>query len=189
MSYRVQEAYNFYRDYIQAGFEARRPFYEERNIQRLEGAVPAQDWEVFGAILVDDVGDDSPYGADLTRHEIKSKKKKPNKSPSFEYQYHKNAWREKLAHDKTINHVFVVYESGYESFEAYTLGPEPFARHVEEKGWFEKLRAKYEEEKDRGRCNIPFTLVRGEGSMILKVENGRLSRLPERSTVQDSLPF
>lgn len=179
MSLRIEDAYSFYRGCILAGFRARKPFYEERNIRRLDGAVPAQDWEVFGAILVDDVGNDKSYGSDLVNHEVKSIKR-VNNSPQFEYQYHKKAWREKLEHDKTIDHVFILYENGYEDLEVHMLEPEPFVRHVESKDWSGKLQAKYEEDRDRGRCAIPFTLARSKGRTVMKIKDGELAPLPEQ---------
>ena len=71
MTYHVAEAYEFYRACLLSPLEAKAPHFEERNI-KMEGVIHHRDWEVFIAILVDDVGNPEPYGADLTRHEVKS---------------------------------------------------------------------------------------------------------------------
>lgn len=185
MSFRVKEAYSFYRDFILANFRARKPFYEDRKIHRLNGAVPAQDWEVFGAILVNDFGNDEPYGSDLTSHEIKSTKRRKS-GTKFEYQYHKKAWREKLAHDRTIDHVFILYESGYEDLEVYVLKPQPFAEHVESQDWFGKLRARYggDTDNNRGRCDVHLTQVQSRGSVVMQVRGGQLASLPMQQSPQ-----
>jgi hypothetical protein len=97
------------------------PIYRERSISA-EGIVPFRDWEVFAAVLGDDVGSGFAVGNNLTRHEIKSAKF----GGSFEYQYHKNTGLAKFDHDQTVDHVFVVYDDSYRSVDVYTLAAEQF---------------------------------------------------------------
>lgn len=65
-----------------------------------------QDWELFASILVRDRGLPTQSGLDLERYEVKS----ATYRSSFEYQYHRNSWREKLAADRAAGHLFISHQ-------------------------------------------------------------------------------
>lgn len=168
MSYRSEEAYGYYAEHILAPLRAKTPFYEERNVPR-EGLVPFRDWEVLVSILVDDKGSALRSGSDLTNHEVKSAKR----GGSFEYQYHRNHGREKLEHDLTIEHLFVVYESDYENVDVYALGPERFAEVGEP--WRQQLIEAYENPRNqRFRRGVSFRKVVDEGRLVMSIRDGEL---------------
>lgn len=54
-------------------------------------------------MLVNDMGRKFGAGIDLTNYEVKSVKRG---SGGYEYQYHKNGEREKLARDMEVGHLF-----------------------------------------------------------------------------------
>lgn len=168
MSYRIRDAYAYYAEHILAPLRAKEPIYRDRNIA-MGGLVASRDWEVMGAILVDDRGDASGSGSDLLNHEIKS----AGEGRSFEYQYHRNRGVEKLDHDLTIEHVYVVYQEGCLNVDVYSLTAEQFAEVGEtwRSGLIENYRAA---SRQRYRKNVPRRKVLKEGRIIMSVRDGKL---------------
>lgn len=172
MSYRVQEAYRYYADHILAPLRAKTPIYADRNIP-MEGLVPFRDWEVLIAILTDDRGSALRSGSDLMSHEVKSAKK----GGSFEYQYHRNHGLDKLEHDLTIEHLYVVYESGYLGFDVYAFTVKQFAEVAEL--WREQLPLAYQNPRNqRFRRSVPYRKVVEEGGLVMSVRDGQLAEQP-----------
>ncbi len=168
MSYRQEEAFAYYEEHILAPLRAKRPIYEERNIP-MEGVVPFRDWEVMTAILADDRGSALRSGADLLHHEVKSAKE----GGSFEYQYHRSHGVEKLDHDLTIEHLYVVYRSGYLDVDVYSLSAEQFAEVGET--WRDGLIENYRTAaRQRYRKNMPRRKVLGEGTAVMRIRDGEL---------------
>lgn len=168
MSYRIREAYDYYARHILAPLRAKQPVYEERNIN-MEGLVPSRDWEVMGAILADDRGSASRSGSDLLNHEIKSAKE----GGSFEYQCHRNHGVEKLDHDLTIEHLYVVYQSGYLDVDVYAVSAEQFAEVGET--WRAGLLENYRTAaRPRYRKNMPRRKVLREGRAVMRIRDGEL---------------
>lgn len=168
MSYRIEEAYGYYLDHILAPLRAKTPIYEDRNIP-MEGLVPFRDWEVMGAILVDDRGTATRSGADLANHEVKSAKR----PGSFEYQYHRTHGVEKLDHDLTIEHLYVVYESGYGNIDVYSLTAEQFAEIGN--AWREGLVEAYRNPRNqRYRRTMPYHNVVEGSRLIMRIRDGLL---------------
>ena len=66
----------------------------------------SEDWELFASILVRDRGVATKSGLDLARYEVKS----ATHGSSFEYQYHRNSWQEKLVADRAAGHLFISHE-------------------------------------------------------------------------------
>jgi hypothetical protein len=170
VSYRIYEAYDYYAEHILAPLRAKEPIYTERNIAMV-GLVPSRDWEVMGAILVDDRGDASRSGSDLQNHEIKSAKA----GGSFEYQYHRNRGVEKLDHDLTIEHVYVIYQEGYLDVDVYSLTAERFAEVGEtwRPGLIENYRTAA---RQRYRKSIPKRKVLTEGRAVMRIRGGELDK-------------
>lgn len=168
MAYRFDKAFAYYEEHILRPLRAKKPIYDERNVP-MEGVVPFRDWEVMAAILADDRGSSLRSGADLQRHEVKSAKE----GGSFEYQYHRSHGVEKLDHDLTIEHLYVVYQSGYFDVDIYVLSAAQFAE-VGEK-WREPLLENYRSEaRQRFRRNMPRRKVLREGRVVMQVRDGRL---------------
>ncbi len=168
MDCQLEEAFGYYEEHILAPLQAKRPIYEERNIP-MEGVVSFRDWEIMAAILVDDRGSALRSGADLQHHEVKSAKE----GGSFEYQYHRSHGVEKLDHDLTIEHLYVVYRSGYLDVDVYALSAGQFAE-VGEK-WREPLLENYRTEaRQRFRRSMPRRKVLREGRTVMRIRDGKL---------------
>lgn len=168
MAYRLDEAFAYYEEHILRPLLAKKPFFEERDVP-MEGVVSFRDWEVMAAILTDDRGSALRSGADLQRHEVKSAKE----GGSFEYQYHRSHGVEKLDHDSTIEHLYVVYQTGYLDVDVYSLRAEQFARVA--KTWREGLLENYRTAaRQRFRKSMPRNKVLTEGRVVMRIRNGQL---------------
>lgn len=168
MEYHPNEAFAYYRKHILDPLLAKTPTYKERAIP-MEGVVSFRDWEVMAAILVDDRGSEQRSGADLRGHEVKSAKE----GGSFEYQYHRSRGVEKLDHDLTIEHLYVVYQSGYLDVDVYALSADQFTEVGET--WREGLLENYRTAaRQRYRKNMPRKKVLREGRVVMRIKNGRL---------------
>src|SRR5579864_8953354 len=91
----------FFHAYMYGPMQGKRRLYAARNVH-FTGAISPSDWEVFGSILVKDHGKKLAAGIDLMNNEVKS----ATNQGSYEYQYHKNSGRDKLAHDRRVGHLF-----------------------------------------------------------------------------------
>ncbi len=176
MNYKVAEAFAYYKEHILAPLQAKLPVYEDRNIP-MEGVVPFRDWEVMAAILVDDRSSASRSGSDLLNHEVKSAKE----GGSFEYQYHRSHGVEKLDHDLSIEHLYVVYHSGYLDVDVYSLSAEQFA--IVGGTWREGLIENYRTRgRQRYRKSMPRQKVMQEGRLVMRIKDGRLAELPSQES-------
>lgn len=168
MSYQRDEAYEYYAEHILAPLRAKKPIYEDRSIP-MEGVIPFRDWEVMAAILVDDRSSASRSGSDLLNHEVKSSKE----GGSFEYQYHRSHGLEKLDHDLTIEHLYVVYQSGYLNVDVYSLTAEQFSEVGET--WRDGLIENYRQaNRQRYRKSMPRNKVLHECRVVMKIRDGKL---------------
>jgi hypothetical protein len=133
--------------------------------------LPFWKWELFSAILMGDVaGNYSRQGADLTKHEVKSRLNKE----CFEYQYHKNSWREKLAKEPLIKHVYISYWDNFKNLDVRVVDGYQLINHFEK--WEPELVEAYEcdKPKQRFRRRIPFKEVVEKGTQLLKIRGGRI---------------
>jgi hypothetical protein len=131
--------------------------------------LPFWKWELFAAILVGDVCRSyTNEGADLTKHEVKSRLN----NQSFEYQYHKNSWREKLAKEPLIRHIYISYWPGFRNLDVRIVDGRDLAHHFA--SWELGLIEAYESgpAKQRFRKRIPFKEVVEKGSLFLRIRNG-----------------
>jgi hypothetical protein len=132
--------------------------------------LPFWKWELFAAILVGDVCRlYTNEGADLTNHEVKSRLN----NQSFEYQYHKNSWREKLAKEPLIRHIYISYWPGFRNLDVRIVNGSDLAHHFA--SWEPGLIEAYESvtPKQRFRKRIPFKEVVEKGSLFLRIRNGK----------------
>lgn len=132
--------------------------------------LPFWKWELFAAILVGDVCRSyTNEGADLTKHEVKSRLNKH----SFEYQYHKNSWRDKLAKESLIHHIYISYWPGYKNIDVRIVDGKELTHHFT--SWEPELIEAYESGRPRQRFRrrISFKEIVEKGSLLLRIRNGR----------------
>ncbi len=168
MTYNITAAIEYYRTHIILPHEAKLPIYQARHISP-EGIVPFRDWEVFAAVLVDDVGSGLATGSDLVRYEIKSAKF----GGSFEYQYHRNTGLVKLSHDLNVDHLFIIYSDSYRYVDVYLLTKDQVKRFFAV--WQPLLESNYlDATRQRFRRSIPYGEVTSTGTLVLQIRNAAL---------------
>jgi len=162
----VSEAIEFYRIHILKGNSLLAPMCEKYGFK---SHIPGWKWEMFAAILVNDVAKNG-NGCDLLKHEVKSAKSEN----SFEYQYHRNSWKEKLAHEHEIDHVFVSYEPGYRDISVRVAKGSDLAAIFDK--WLPCVEKTYDGSGKKQRCrkSISFSTIEEKGLTILEIENGKL---------------
>lgn len=87
----VQAALIYFHAYMYGPYQGRVRLFRLRGLE--PRMVMSEDWEVFASILLRQQGSVSRSGPDLGTYEVKS----ALTSGSFEYQYHRKSWQEKLA--------------------------------------------------------------------------------------------
>ena len=97
----VQAALIYFHAYMHGPYKGRVRLFRQRGLA--PRMVMSEDWEVFASILLKTTGAASRSGPDLGDYEVKS----AVDGGSFEYQYHRNSWKEKLAADRHAGHVFI----------------------------------------------------------------------------------
>ena len=194
----LERALDFYRKHL---LETDRELDPLLRIYNFKSQLPSWKWEMFAAILVGDVGANTGKskngkGADLVNHEVKS----ALSGNSFEYQYHRKSWREKLDRETQIGHLYISYWPGYGDLDVRFVAGEALADLF--RGWEPKVRAAYEtpdgkpktrskqkkspdqagsgrvensseKAEDRCRFSIPHKTVVERGSAILKIRGER----------------
>jgi len=125
----------------------------------------SSDWEVFASMLVNDMGRKFGPGIDLTNHEVKSAKR----GSSYEYQYHKNGGREKLARDMEVGHLFFDY---FDNLKEVDLR---YAHGSAMKHFFEQWLREYPDPyPQRYRKNIPHGWVKQNGTLLMTIKDGEV---------------
>ena len=126
----------------------------------------SSDWEVFASILVNDLGQKLVAGIDLTNFEVKSAKR----GASYEYQYHKDSGRSKLAKDQEVGHLFFDY---FDNLKEVDLR---YAHGSELKEFFQKWLADYPDlYLQRYRRNIPYGWVKKNAALLMTLSNGEVT--------------
>lgn len=166
ITYHIDDAYNFYRKFI---YNTEHQAILHAHNFHIAGSIHSINWEVFASILTGDTGKGG-YGSDLTNHEVKSSVGKN----SFEYQYHLNGGRQKLADDMQVNHIFVSYSPNYENIEVRLVHGSDLRAIFER--WLPGLIENYEGEnrRQRYRKSIPYGFVKQHGVLILETQQGQL---------------
>lgn len=145
---------------------------------QFKNKVPSWKWEIFAAVLVGDKckiitegrNSKNGRGADLTKHEIKSRLN----GDAIEYQYHKNSWRDKLEEESKISHIYISYWPEYRNLDVRLIPGSNLTDFFAI--WAPKIKLIYENENerensDRARFYIPFKIVCERGTTILSVRN------------------
>ena len=154
----------FFHAYMYGPLQGKLRLYGARNIPPGSIAM-SSDWEVFASMLVNDLGRKFGAGIDLANYEVKSAKR----GGSYEYQYHKNTGREKLAKDSQVGHLFFDYFNNLKEVDLrYVHGSE--LRH-----FFMKWQDEYPDPyMQRYRKNIPYEWVKKNGKLLMTLKDGEV---------------
>ena len=165
----IEMALIFFHAYMYGPLRGKMRLYSARGVA--PRAAMSEDWEVFASILVRDRGVPTQSGLDLERHEVKS----AVYGGSFEYQYHRNSWREKLNKDRAAGHIFISHRDGLRLVEVRycegSLMSEFFDAWEEERPYSRATQQRY-------RKAVPLGWVRENATLILRIEDGEVVDAP-----------
>ena len=159
----VQGALIYFHAYMYGPYPGRARLFRLRGLK--PRMVMSEDWEVFASILLKSMGSPSRRGPDLGEYEVKS----AVDGGSFEYQYHRNSWEDKLAADSRAGHVFIWHRDDLAHVEVW------FCEGSALKEQFDKWRAEKpyaDGQQQRFRKNITATWVKKNATPLLCVVNG-----------------
>jgi hypothetical protein len=160
-----EKALMFFHAYMYGPLQGKLRLYAARRV-RSTGVAMSSDWEVFASILVRDLGQKLAAGIDLSNHEVKS----AVAGSSYEYQYHKDTGKEKLAHDMQVGHLFFEHADNLREVNLrYAHGSQ-----MEEyfRKWLEAYPDPYPQ---RYRRSIPFGWVKKNATLLMTITNGEIT--------------
>jgi hypothetical protein len=155
----------FFHAYMYGPLQGKLRLYVARQIPPGSVAM-SSDWEVFASMLVNDLGRKLGAGIDLANNEVKSAKQ----SGSYEYQYHKNTGREKLAKDMTVGHLFFEYHDNLREVHLRWLHGSALVERFFQK-WLDEYPDPY---GTRYRKQIPFGFVKKNGVLLMTLKDGEV---------------
>lgn len=168
---RIDDAYKIYKKHI---YDTDKLSLLAQYNLKVAGSVPSVIWEAFGAALTGQRGT-GHKGADLQGWEVKS----AVVEGSFEYQYHLNTGASKLDEDCSVTHLFCAYSRDYKSVSVWAI---PGCELADT--FFDAWRPQYgnnysatapaSERRQRFRKNVPYSHVAMHGSLILRIEDGKI---------------
>ncbi|MDE0443634.1 MAG: hypothetical protein OXL38_16165, partial [Gammaproteobacteria bacterium] len=133
----------------------------------------SEDWEVFASILVRDTGTSTASGLDLEGYEVKSAKDRG----AFEYQYHKNSWKQKLDADRKAGHIFISHRDDLRHVDVrYCEG----SQLLEFFDLWESEEPYSKPDAQRFRRSISHGWVQENATLILQIENGEPTLLQDQ---------
>lgn len=155
----------FFHAYMYGPLQGKLRIYGARAISAGPVAMPS-DWEVFASMIVNDMGRKLLSGIDLTNHEVKSAKR----GSSYEYQYHKNTGREKLANDMLVGHLFFDYADNLKEVDLR------YAHGSAMKAFFDKWLSEFPKvyEQQRFRRSISYSWVKEHGELLMTIKDGEV---------------
>ncbi len=154
----------FFHAYMYGPLQGKLRLYGARSIPP-GAAVMSSDWEVFASMLVNDLGRKLGAGIDLANNEVKSAKQ----GGSYEYQYHKNTGKEKLAKDMTVGHLFFEYFDGLSEVNLRWLHGSMLREFFQK--WLDDYPDPYPQ---RYRKGIPYSFVRANGTLLMTLRDGEV---------------
>lgn len=166
----AENAFSFYKTHL---FEANCVLDPLLRTYNFKSELPSWKWELFAAILVGDIATAKnrrgTKGADLLRHEVKT----AQNGRDFEYQYHKNSWREKLEKELIIDHVYISYWEDFRSLDVRVISGKSLKDYFE--AWYPLIQECYECEKpkQRFRKRIPYKEIIENGKLIMRIKGGK----------------
>ena len=125
----------------------------------------SEDWEVFASILVGSAGAGRDSGPDLEDYEVKS----ALDGSAFEYQYHKNSWREKLRADREAGHIFISHRDELGLVEVRHCGGRDLAVFFDT---WEDEEPYSRPSQQRFRRSVPYRWIADNAALILRIEDG-----------------
>ena len=167
----IDKAYSFYSRHIYDEEKIR--LLQEHNL-KVAGSVPSVLWELFGALLTERSGS-GLIGADLQGWEVKS----ACEGGSYEYQYHLNTGFAKLQEDCRVNHLFCIYSKTYKDVVVMAMQGKDFAQKFF-KAWEPDYLDNYDvsmdkkQRRQRFRRNISSGHVKTNGTLVMRIEDGKL---------------
>lgn len=160
-----EKALMFFHSYMYGPLQGKLRLYKARGIPPAVVAMSA-DWEVFASILVNDIGRKIGAGIDLANFEVKSAKN----GGSYEYQYHKDAGKEKLTKDMKVGHLFFDYHKNLEEVDLrYAHGSKMKKEFFGP--WLQKFPDPYPQ---RYRKTVPFGWVKKNAKLLMSLKQGEV---------------
>lgn len=161
-----EKALMYFHAYMYGPLQGKLRIYAARNIRSAGGTTMPSDWEVFASILVDDVGKKLAAGVDLSNHEVKS----AAKGGRYEYQYHKNTGKQKLARDMRVGHLFFEHADNLGVVHLW------FAHGSVMKKFFKKWLNVYPDPyPQRYRKTISNSWVKENGTLLMTLKDGEVT--------------
>ena len=162
----IEKALIFFHAYMYGPLRGKVRLYTARGVA--PRVAMSEDWELFASILVRDRGVPTQSGLDLERYEVKS----ATYGSAFEYQYHRNSWREKLGADRAAGHLFISHHDWLRLVEVrYCAGAE--LREFFD-AW-EAERPYSNQGQQRFRRSVPFGWVREKATLLLRIKDGEVA--------------
>ncbi len=164
----VENALIFFHAYMYGPLRGKIRLYRARALH--PRMAMSEDWEVFASILVRDQGKASMSGLDLEQYEVKS----VQGASSYEYQYHRNSWKQKLAADRSAGHILINHRDSLAHVEVW---------HCEGGAltdYFDKWEAEdpYSDAgAQRFRQRIRHAHVVERGMLLLRIEEGEATHI------------
>lgn len=161
-----EKALMFFHAYMYGPLQGKLRLYAARQV-RSAGKTISSDWEVFASILVKDLGQKLAAGIDLSHYEVKS----AAAGGSYEYQYHKNTGKAKLAADMTAGHLF------FEHADNLRVVHLRFAHGSQMEDFFHEWLHKFPDPYDRQRYrkNIPYQWVKKNAMLLMTLTDGEVT--------------
>jgi len=160
-----EKALMFFHAYMYGPLQGKLRLYAARRVRSVGTAI-SSDWEVFASMLVNDLGQKLAAGIDLSNHEVKS----AAAGGSYEYQYHKNTGKQKLANDMKVGHLFFDHADNLRQVNLrYAHGNQIAA-------FFKKWLTEYPDPyPQRYRKSIPFQWVKKNGILLMTLTDGEVT--------------
>ncbi len=160
-----EKALMFFHAYMYGPLQGKLRLYGARQVPT-GNVAPSSDWEVFASMLVKDVGRKLGAGIDLINYEVKSAKR----GSSYEYQYHRNSGREKLAKDMIVGHLFFEYFNNLREVELRHMHGSELLSFFQD--WLIKYPDPY---RQRYRKSIPYGFVKQHGTLLMSLRDGEVT--------------
>lgn len=159
----VQGALIYFHAYMYGPYQGRARLFRRRGLA--PRMVMSEDWEVFASILLKSTGTTSRAGPDLGDYEVKS----AVDGSSFEYQYHRKSWQEKLAADRQAGHVFIWHRDELSHVEVWFCEGSDLESQFRE---WEEEQPYADARQQRFRKSINSAWVRENATLLLRIEDG-----------------
>lgn len=165
----------FFHAYMYGPLQGKLRLYRARNVSPTTAASPS-DWEVFASILLGEPGTRSQVGIDLLGYEVKS----AQEGSSFEYQYHRDSWAEKLGRDMQVGHLFFSHRDNLQFVRLYRASGSDLAGQFFRK-WYDDCPYPRDPSVLRYRKNIPYGWVRQNARLLMELTDGEVKFPPGKA--------